>query len=322
MINTLNTLGLGVENVNPGNFKTNINTNTDISVLFNSDLNIVSIIDNFIVLKDSSFKYDSGEIKVSDFETVEGNITYKDKTVFFTPFNQLDSNCRYIIYIAKNGIIDVLGNTMLVDYISYFSTEAYASLGDCKVVYPENNKTLSILDRISLSELNTEKYLIQISKIKTFDNLVVERIINTNLLEEDLKLGDGLYYIRAKALNGVFGDSCVVTIRTHSNTIPTDQDLDESYIWQEYEDNKCSLKETFPIDLAFNINEKTNVIYMKFDGIIDIDNIDFHEGYFIGESNDDDDDDVSSHGDVDGTYTVVHDEEKVETYIFFTPNSL
>lgn len=322
MINTLNTLGLQVINVEPGRFTTDADTNTNISVYFNSDLDVVSIMDNFIVLKDKELKYNGGEINISEFETINGNVTYKDKTIFFTPFNQLESDCRYIVYIFKNGIVDVLGRSMLIDYISYFSTEPFSAIGGCNITVPENNKTLSALDNIVLSKLDTEKYLIQISKIKTFDNLVIEKVIDTNLLEEDLKLGDGLYYIRAKALNGTFGDSCVVTIKTHSNTIPTDQDLDESYIWQPYDEDKHSLKESFPSNESFNVNEKTNVIFLKFDGIVDINDIDFYESYMIGESNDEDDQNISSHGDVDGIYTVVYDEEKVETYIFFTPNSL
>lgn len=317
MLNTLNTLGLGVEIVKPEGFKTKVNANSDISVSFNSDLEISSIIDNFVVLKDNYSTYSGGEVSISDFESVEGNITYKDKTVIFSPLNILDSNCKYIIYIAKNGIRDVLGKVMLVDHVSYFTTEAYASLGACEIVSPENNKTLSILDRILISDLNTEKYLIQISKIKTFDNLVIERTIDTNLLEEDLKLGDGLYYIRAKALNGVFGDSCVVTIKTHANSIPTDQDLDESYIWQEY-DTELELLESFPPGI--DVNEKTNILYMKFNKILDIKDIDFYESFITGESNNDSSE--ISHGEVEGSYIVVVDDKKSETYVFFVPNSL
>lgn len=319
MINSLDTLGLRVETINPESFKTKVNINSEISVLFNSDLDVSTVINNFIILKDSNLKYDSGEIELSDFEIVDGNVTYKDKTIVFSPFNQLDTNCRYIIYIVKNRIRDVLGNVMLVDYVSYFSTESHASLGECEILEPENNKTLSVLDRISLTSLDTDKYLIQISKIKTFDNLVIEKTIDTSTLEEDLKLGDGLYYIRAKALNGAFGEPSVVTIRTNSNSVPTDQDLDESYIWQEYENDELKLLENLPSGI--DVNEKTNILYMKFNKVLDINDIDFYESFITGESNDDDNSEIS-HGELEGSYIVVNDDEKSESYVFFVPNSL
>lgn len=319
MINTINTLGLRVENVNPEKFKTKVNVNSDISVSFNSDLDSSSIFDNFKILKESAVKYDDGEINLSDFDAVAGNITYKDKVVVFTPFLPLSINCKYIIYISANGIRDILGNTMLVDYISYFSTASYSELGICEILEPEKNKILYSLDKISLSKLDSDKYLIQISKTKTFDNLVLEKVIYTNLLEEDLKLGDGLYYIRAKAMNGEFGESCVITIKTHTNTVPTDQDLDEEYIWQEYQNDELKLLENFPTGI--DINQKTNILYMKFNKILGIDSIDFFESFITGETNDEDISETDN-GELDGSYITVSDDEKSETYVFFVPNSL
>ena len=60
---------------------------------------------------------------------------------------------------------------------------------------------------------------------------------------------------------------------------------------------------------------------MEFKGIVELEDIDFYESFLVGESNDDDIN-IASHEQVDGSFTVVHDEEKLKTYVVFTPNSL
>lgn len=321
MISSISTLGLKPESIIPEKFKTNVDINTEISIYFNSELDTSTIIGNIYVLEDKKFNYTSGDIKLEDYNIVDGNLTYKDKSIIFTPRNQLNVNSRYIIYIPKDGIRDILGNVTIVNFISYFSTESFQAYAKCEILYPVNNITITSLDKISISDLDSPKYLVQISKIKTFDNLVHEEIVDTATIEKKYNIGDGLYFIRAKAINGEFGDPSVFTIKSHENTIPTDQDLDEDFIWEEYVEEPKTFLEAFPANDSIGINEKTNVLYMKFNGIIDIDDIDFHESYLIGKHSDEDDS-ASSHDEVDGVYTVVHDEEKYETYVFFIPNSL
>lgn len=321
MISSISTLGLKPENIIPEKFKTNVDINTEISIYFNSELDTSTIIGNIYILEDKNFEYTNGPVDLNCYDVIDGNLTYKDKSIIFTPKNQLNINSRYIIYIPKEGIRDIFGNVTLIDFISYFSTESFQSYAKCEILYPINNTTISSLEKISITDLNSPKYLVQISKIKTFDNLVLEETVDTPIVEKKYNIGDGLYFIRAKAINGEFGETNVFTIKSHENTIPTDQDLDEDYIWEEYVEEPEALIETFPVNDSIGINEKTNVLYMKFNGIIDIDDIDFYESYLIGEPNDNDDN-ISSHDEVDGSYTVIHDEEKYETYIFFIPNTL
>ena len=321
MISSISTLGLKPENIIPEKFKTNVDINTEISIYFNSELDTSTIIGNIYILEDKNFEYTNGPVDLNYYDVIDGNLTYKDKSIIFTPKNQLNINSRYIIYIPKEGIRDIFGNVTLIDFISYFSTESFQAYAKCEILYPINNTTISSLEKISITDLNSPKYLVQISKIKTFDNLVLEETVDTPIVEKRYNIGDGLYFIRAKAINGEFGETNVFTIKSHENTIPTDQDLDEDYIWEEYVEEPEALIETFPVNDSIGINEKTNVLYMKFNGIIDIDDIDFYESYLIGEPNDNDDN-ISSHDEVDGSYTVIHDEEKYETYIFFIPNTL
>lgn len=323
MVNSVNVLGLRVESISPLKSKTGVDLNSDIKLEFNSDLDTSSIISNIFILEDNRSLYNAlNEIDVDDYKKVDGTLTYKNKIVTFTPKSQLNIDTKYIIYIPKNNIVDILGNIMLTDFISTFSTEPHQTFKRCNIIYPVNNTILKSLDKIEVENLGSERYLIQISKIKTFDNVVLEEIIDSNIIERDFNLGDGLYFLRAKTIDGKFGDDTVLTIKTHKNTVPTDQDIDDNYIWEEYGEEGLIL-ETYPLNDTENISEKTNVIYMKVDGIVDINDIDFYESFIDGTYNDDDDStSKKSHNEVDGSYTIVQDNEKLETYIFFTPVSL
>lgn len=321
MISSISTLGLKPESFSPEKFKTNVDINTQISINFNSELDTSTIISNIYILEDKDFKYNDGDIDLNLFNKIDGNLTYKDKTIIFTPKNQLNINSRYIVYIPKDGIRDILGNVTLIDFVSYFSTDNFQSYGKCEVLYPINNTILHSLNRVSISDLDSLKYVVQISKIKTFDNLVYEEIFDMPIVEKHIDIGDGLYFIRAKALNGIFGETSVFTLKSHENTIPTDQDLDEDFVWEEYVKEPESLIEIYPSNDSIEVNEKTNVLFMKFNGIVDIKDIDFHESFLNGEPNDDDDN-ITAHENVDGSYTVVQDEEKLETYVFFIPKTL
>lgn len=321
MMTSISTLGLKPESIFPEKFKTNVSINSEISVYFNSELDASTIVGGFYILEDKEFKYADGSVNLEEYKVVEGNLIYKDKTIIFTPIDQLNIDSRYLIYMPKECIRDILGNVILIDIVSHFTTEGIKTNAKCDILYPINNTTLTSLDKIAVSDVDSEKYLIQISKVKTFDNLVHEEIVDKTVVEKNYNLGDGMYFIRAKAINSDFGDISLVTIKTHENTIPTDQDLDEDYIWQEYEEESGTFIESFPLDKSININEKTNVLYMKFKGIVELDDIDFYESYLVGESNDNDSN-IISHEQVDGTFSVVHDEEKLETYVVFIPNLL
>lgn len=321
MVNSINTLGLRVETVVPSSYDSNVDINTQIILIFNSDLDTGSIVGNFVVLKDKDGIYNGEDIQIDNYEIVKGTVTYKNKSIIFTPSNQLDKYCRYIIYVKKNTIKDIHGKVLLQDFISNFDTEIIETVKKTSIIEPLNNSILSSLDSVTIEDVESERYLLQISKQQTFENIVLDTIVSTNVINKEFNLGDGLYYIRAKAMNGNFGDFNVFTIKTHKNTAPTDQDLDEDYIYEPVEIDEIESIGNYPEGI--NVNEKTNLIYVKFKGLIDIDDIDFYESNLFGELSDSEDfGTISEHGEVDGSYSIVHDEEANETYVFFIPNSI
>lgn len=327
MINSIDTLGLRVETVSPIMFTTGVDVNAIIKVGFNSELNTDTIIGNFVILKDSTFKYvKDTAIVVNDYEIVEGLVTYENKNIIFSPSNQLDTKARYIIYVKKDKISDILGNLVKTDYIGYFDTEDFASFGMCSITEPLSNSILPNLTKVIFDDIGSLKYIIQISKVKTFDVIVSEDIVQGTVLEKDFALGDGLYYIRVKAESGIYGEPTVFSIKTHRNTAPTEQDLDEDYIYAPYDDDKLELVAAYPENDSIDNNVKTNLMYVKFNKIIPIEGIDFEEAIITGGYTDQDDnfdaEYTGEHGEVDGTFSVVYDEENEETYVFFIPTDI
>lgn len=324
-----NTLGLRVETVNPGMYATNVRVDSVIEVKFNSELNLDLVPDNFLILKDTNRKYiRDNNLIVEDYEILEGLVTYKDKTIFFKPANQLDEKTRYIIYVKKK-VADILGNCMVLDYISYFDTEEIRSIERPNIIEPANNSILQSLDKVVISEVDTYRYVVQISKQPTFEIVVYEQIVDGANLEREFNLGDGLYYIRARAENGEYGDATVFSIKTHRSTTPTEEDFDEDFIYEPYDEKILELIETLPALKEIQVNPKTNLMYMKFNQIIPAEEIDFYEAIVYGNYTDEDDqfdEDLESnstlHGDVQGSFCIVYDDENEETYIFFLPESL
>jgi hypothetical protein len=321
MLNSIETMGLRVERLSPQQYSTNVDVNSPISVEFNSDLNTGSIMGNFLLLKDYDRKINGipSSIDISDFEVVKGSLTYKERTIFFTPLGQLEKSTRYIVYIPKGAIKDYLGRVSLVDYIAFFDTQGFATLSPCDVTYPTNNSVIEQLTRVELLDLNSEKYIVQISKNQDFENGLYDKVVSSNVVEDNFGIGDGSYYLRARATNGVFGETVFFTVKSAPQTLVSDEDAPFTY--QPITDDVVELVDSFP--KGINSSEKSNLVYARFDGIIPIEDIDFEEcSLYGGLSDDNDAGNIVEHGNVDGRFIVVHDDENYSTYIMFIPGSL
>lgn len=322
MINSIDTIGLRVESVTPSSYETDVNINSKIKVEFNSELNTDSIYGNFAILHDTNRVFIPGKpISISDYEVVQGTLMYKDKCIIFTPNNQLQEKARYIIYVKENSIKDIVGRVMLTSYSSYFDAEGAGTLQPCEIISPVNNSIITSLDSVEIQDLESDKYILQISKVKTFEVVAYDNVESSNIIDKDFKLGDGLYYIRAKAVNGDFGETSVFTIRSHQNTVPTDEDLDEDFIYEPYIEDTITLEECMP--KGINVSEKSNLFCMKFKGEVTPEMIDIFESQAYGELSDEEDYGiVNEHGELDGSYSIVYDDKNDETFIFFIPKSM
>jgi hypothetical protein len=330
MIGSLDTLGLRVENMSPAAFSNNVSTGSTLTVTFNSELNTDTIIESVLVLEDKSKSYVRGnKLNIKDYKVVNTTVTYKDKQVIISP-SQLEESCRYIIYISKNKLQDILNNMMLTDYVSYFDTADSSDI-ECSVIEPLNNSILSKLDKIILSDSISYRYVIQISKQQDFETTVYDEIVDGTKIYRDFHLEDGLYYVRAKGENSTeFGPWNVFSIKSYKNTSVADQDLDEDYVYEEVTDEELKILSSYPYIDEPLVDVKSNAVYMKLNKFIEEDEIDFYESNFYGKFIDSDDtyyldnlnDNQKEDTNIDGHFTYVYDEAKGETYIFFVPNAL
>lgn len=328
MISSLETLGLRVEFIYPRVFSNNVNTNSNITVTFNSELNTDTIIRSVFLLEDNKKSYvKDDKITVDDYKIINTTIAYKDKKVIIWP-SQLEEGCRYIIFINKDNLRDILNNVMLTDYISYFDT-ADSSYIECSVIEPANNAVLNKLSKVILSDISSNKYIIQISKNQGFENTVYENSIEGNKTEHEISLEDGLYYIRAKREDSKeYGEYNVFSIKSYNKTTVTDEDLDEDYVFEEIKDDELKILSSYPDNDDCLVNVKSNCTYMKFNNIIKEDEIDFYESGLFGSFIDDDDiyyeDNLNINqkedSDIDGHFTTVYDEALEKTHIFFVPH--
>lgn len=321
MENSIEVVGLKVNTVTPS-FNESVDINSIVKVEFNSDLDTGSIYGNFHVLKDKDniLVGNPTSIDINKFEPVKGSLTYKDRVIIFKPLNQLDVSSRYILYVPKYSIKDFNGNFNITDYISFFSTDGYLSDKPCNVIFPKDNSTINSLTKIEVENIGAKKYIIQISKNKTFENGLYDRVIDSNIVTDDISnfgIGEGSFYIRARSINGEFKEPSFFTLKTIPDTLVSDED--EVFVYEPL-DNKdflVTLTESFPESI--NIHEKTNVSYMKFNGIINLDDIDFYESGLYEKEADSEEYENES---VDGTMSVIHDIENNITYIAFLKDSI
>lgn len=196
---------------------------------------------------------------------------------------------------------------------------------------PKNNAVLNKTTKVVLSNSYSDKYVIQISKNKDFENTVYENSVEGNKFTHDFSLEDGLYYIRAKAeTSKEYGEYNVFSIKSYNKTSVTDEDLDEDYVFEEIKDEELKVLSSYPDNDACLVNVKSNCTYMKFNNIIQEDEIDFYESGLFGNFIDDDDiyyeDNLNINqkedSDIDGHFTTVYDEALEKTHIFFVPHEL
>ena len=332
MINTIDTLGLKVNTITPDTYSNNIDINTEITITFNSELNKDLISSGILIYEDVNRKYSrNSRIKEDEYDYITYSLRYSNKTVSIRPNIPLKENCRYIIFIDRRVLQDILGNMMTDDFISYFDTTG-DSYNICRILKPANNSIIPVLDSILLEDTYSDRYNIQISRSRDFNTVVYDEIIDGIAINKVYPLPDGMYYLRAKEENAPVysGEPIIFSIKSYQSTTVTDQDVDEEYMFRPIEEEELLVTGSFPENEGCLVNVKSNVTYMKFNKLIDIDDIDFYESYFTGEMVDDTDNYLSesldksmlSHGEVEGHYVFAQDEDNEETYVFFVPDTL
>jgi hypothetical protein len=314
----------------------NVDVNSDIRIKFNSDINTGTIIGNFTVLEDPQFLFTTTENLSTDrikYNTVQGAVSYEDKTLIFKPNKPLNENSRYLVLIRAGGILDILGRTMLTEYVGTFYTEINATLPKAEFLTPKFGVITSDVPEFTWGDQQSKAYVFQLSSEDTFETLLVDEIIKSNtndyagtVYRPLMLLTEGLYYVRVRAINGNWSEPLQFFIKNTTEAVVTSEDVSEKSILEELDaafERPLEILEMFPPEGAIQVDTKVNIVYLKVAGKLTSADIEFDNTFVTGDLFDlEDEGSINPHGVVSGKWEVVNDLNKDVTYIIFTPDAL
>lgn len=332
MINSIEILGLNVERTYPEPNTTNINVNSVITVKFNAEINTSTLVDSFTVLSDNTLSFtNSNSLKnTENFTQIKGSLTYKNCSLEFTPSEPLKKDTRYLICVKANGVKDVTGKAMLVDYIGMFYTELTASLPGCTITSPTFGSIFQEIPSFSWADQKTKCYSFQVSKQVSFELLLCDVLVTNKTLNSDadsfytpsLSLSEGLYYARVRAINGDWGEPLQFFIKDSTRALVSNEDTAEGILFSDVP-TEIEVIDMFPHENDCNVDTKVNIIYLKVRGQVEAKYINFNDCFVVGDLVDQDEaDTVVPHGYLQGEWTVVYDGDEDVTYVIFTPVEL
>lgn len=331
MNNNNETIGLRVLSVSPSHHMANVNVNASVEILFSSDINPATFVNNIVVLEDHNKIYKNiNSLKdYSQYSAVKGSISYKDKILTYTPNEPFNTDSCYVVMLS-DGITDIIGNKLIKKHVSCFYTESVASFPACEITSPKYGSITSAIPEFVWKNQCSESYVFQVSKSNTFELLLCNEIIPGNKFmdtinyQPEFDAQEGLYHIRVKSENGEWSSVHQIFIKAITDAVVAEQDTSEIMHLDEFLDGleePIEILEYFPADGSININLKTNIIYIKIKGEVDKDRLRLDDCYVYGESFDEEHEEYA-HETVDGTWTMIYDSYFDVTYVIFTPANL
>jgi hypothetical protein len=294
---------LNIQYLYPSNYDINIHTTDSVEVEFTNELNSSTILKNFVILEDIDGIYKSPKDlkRVTMFNNVTGSISYNNMRITFTPTNGFNINSRYIICIKSNGLMDINSQTLQFDFISTFYTELTATIDACYILSPSPNSIFQSVPTIGWDKKESDQYIIQISKQSTFETLIYDEFIigqdaNNCTNTPNINLVDGLYYVRVKALCGLWTNSPLqFYIRNIEQSPVTQYDDNPDDIFNLIANSLSDYEilDVFPNDQSIQISTTLQNICINVSGKVDIETIDMTGSYVEGILYDADDSDVA-----------------------------
>lgn len=337
MVNNIETLGLIINTISPNNNSININVNAQIEIEFNSDIDTSSVIGNITIFRDKNLSFSSDSpieslFKNENYEITPGNISYENRKLKFVPRVPMIENSRYIIVINSN-VSDIRSKSLNKTHIYNFFTESQASLSSPIIITPEFGVVVCDVPEIKWEPQNTDAYIFQISKQKTFEVVSYEKIIKSEKNgppSNKIKLShiifeDGLYYLRVKSINGAWSEERQFFIKRSKKeqAVVSKEDISEDIIFDEEFEEELVVLDFFPKEEDISVSEKINIIYVKIQGEVKIDDINLDETYIVGELFEEEDiDEGIPHGFVESKFNVVYDSQNDESFVIFTLKEL
>lgn len=334
MNNNNELIGIHVVSSSPNAHAHDVSTDSAIEVKFSADLNRATLNNSIMVFEDYKKVYNgvASLKKVEDFNVISGVVSYKENTLTFKPKEKLNTDTRYIVVVNGN-IRDIVGNKMSKNFIFSFCTELAQSYGPCEIISPSYGEIFGHAPIVSWKNQFSDSYIIQVSKQNTFNVLLFETFfVDTDGLDTvsfdfdgQLKFKEGVYYLRIKSEGGPWSTICQFFYKEITDAIVAYEDQSEDIYLKDFLDGldeELEVVEVFPPDGSINNSIKTNIWYMKVKGHMSEDDIDYLDCEVCGEPFDEEDDIDYEHGQVNGSFTVIYDDEYDFSYLIFTPDPI
>lgn len=331
-MNTTNeTIGLRVLHISPNHQCGNVKIHSNIDIAFSADINPGTLAKNIVVLEDYNKTYRNiDSLKdYSNYNTVKGTISYKDRILTYTPNEPFHTDSCYIVML-NDSICDITGNQLVKKHVSVFYTETIASYPRCEITSPKYGCITDEIPEFVWRNQCSASYIFQVSKNNDFELLLCNEIIPGNKIEDFIhykpvfKVQEGIYHIRVRSDNGEWSDIHQIFIKEISDAVIAEEDTSELLYLDDFLEgleDPLEILEYFPANESINNNLKTNIIYVKIKGKINKDLIKIDDCYVYGESFDEEHEEYA-HETVDGKWTVVYDSYFDVTYVIFTPVNL
>lgn len=331
MDNYNESLGVRVMEMSPGQRENNVNVNSNVVIKFSADINPASFSRNIVVLEDHNkiFKNVNSLKDYSQYHVVRGSISYRDRTLTYTPEKPFHTDTCYIVMV-NDGVKDITGNRMIKKHVSCFYTEQVASYPRVEILSPKYGAICEAMPEFTWKNQASESYEFQISKSNTFELLLYNQVVPGNKVEPVMRHQpefvpeEGMYHVRIHSEGGEWSDTYQIFIKPIVNAVVAEQDNPEIMHLDEFLEgleDPIEVLEFFPPQDSVNISLKINLIYIKIKGRTDTDNVRIDDSYVYGESFDEEHEEYA-HETVDGKWTVVYDSFYDVTYIIFTPVNL
>lgn len=331
MNNQNETLGLRVLSVSPSHLEDNVNVNSNIDVIFTSDINPSTLTKNIVVFEDYNKIYkNTNDLKdYSKYSVVKGSISYDDKKLTYTPEKPFNTNSSYIL-VLNDKIMDITGNQLVQKYVNVFYTEKVASYPRCEIISPKYGNITNEIPTFKWINQKSPSYVFQMSKVNSFEVLLLNQVIPGNEFEEEISYTpnfdakEGMYFIRVKSEGGEWSNIHQIFIKPITDAVIAEEDTSEMIAFDDFFENLLEpvvILEQFPEPNSVNNSLKTNIIYIKIKGKLEESRINLGDCYIYAESLDDDHDEYT-HENITGSWSVVYDSYYDATYIIFTPDLL
>lgn len=315
--------GLRAENTIPESGTLGVSVYSLLQVTFNSELNTGSIVGNIAVFEDLTGKFVNMETihkNPSGFARVEGKYTYKDRVISFAPDSPLKNSTKYIVAIKENGIKDIYGNPFVAEQSFHFVTESDDVEPKIDIISPERGIVSNQMPEIRWSNAGSSAYHIEVSRQETFETIAFADTVKVfsgtapTVYKTNEELPDGMYYLRVRALKGLWSDPVQIFIKRITGAISASEDLSDIIHQLEIDQAPLEMLQSFPSEENYEAQLNLGLCYFKFDGYVPFESMDIYGSTVERLSINGD---MNIPEDVPGEWIHVYSEKEDATYIVY-----